>query len=117
MLLKKSQLLAFDEVLQKAFVDRCLNHLAKKFPDGFRRIRVEAGKESLVVADALKKAQTYGIKYENDLFFYLECMMLLGQDFDTDNGLAWPNKILTDESLSGIQKINMISDYLTYISH
>ena len=100
--------------MDKVFARVCLKKIKNKFPDGFAKAGVELTAEEETVCKAIKEAKTYGIMLQNDLLLYLECLILLGLDFNTNEKLGWPLQILNDASLKGEEKMNLISENLVF---
>lgn len=62
------------------------------------------------VQSLIKKAQTYGMKSERDMFGYAQLANTLGQDFDTDPKHAWCVPILMDSELVPESKLKALRE-------
>lgn len=115
LIIEPEQLQELQRAQEKVFVRSCLSKINVKFPTGFQEIGAPKGEEENIITKALHDAKLYGIQFEDDLLMYLECIFLLGINFDKKGKLPdWPNKILTDQSLSGEAKMNLIHEYLLF---
>jgi hypothetical protein len=82
----------FSEAALEGFEDRTLVHLYKFFPKQCEA----AGEEQLraTIQYGIKRAAAYGITVACDVCRYVDLMVVLGRDFDTDRNLPWAGGIL-----------------------
>ncbi len=115
MIIKTKQFLQITEIQNIAFILECKNILKSKFENGFEKINVKKQDEDLIITNGIKDARSYGVTLKEDIVLYLECILLLGVNFDKKKGeMDWPNKILTNQDLSGESKMNHIHENLIY---
>ena len=90
--IREKQMAVFAEVETKKFVDRVVVHLNKFFPTQC----ADAGQEQLreTVQYGIRRAGAYGITSERDVYKYIDLMVVLGRDFDTDKEFPWAGEIL-----------------------
>jgi len=100
--------------MDKVFARVCLKKIKNKFPEGLAKAGVVENAEEDTMCKCIKEAKSYGIILQNDLLLYLECIVLLGLDFNKNESLRWPSEILNDSKLNGEQKMNMISENLIF---
>lgn len=99
----------FDEIVRDA-----MDHLGRRFDAAVVLGALDDVAFYVFVRDGIKTAHRYGIMHRNDVLFYLECMVLLGRNFDTDVAHEWAAEILTDPALTGIEKVHLMSDHLVF---
>ena len=90
--LRPAQMQRFSEVALKSFEDMMVVHLNKFFP-----VRSKAAGEPKLrafVRYGVKRAAAYNIKAKRDVSRYIDLMITLGADFDTNEQLPWAGEIL-----------------------
>lgn len=93
----REQLNAFDRVRLPDFESDMAEHLRDFSPlhseslgdDGIR----------ILVRMAMERAEKHGFTHRGPVKFYIETVILLGIDFDTDPQYPWAGKILRDSSI------------------
>lgn len=108
MVIGEQQMEAFSKYMRRQFEDRMVNHIRASFSDQTRQLD-EQGLRKLVIL-GINRAEGYGIAFEDDIQRYLEYMMLLSQDFDTNPRSSWAGNILLDDGVDGAQKIARIDN-------
>ena len=108
--IQPEQMEAMKKYMADSFEDRMVDHLKKRFPE-----RSE-GQPDLraMIRDGVARAENYGIEYEFDIRRYLECMLLLGRNFDREKGYPWVREILLREDLCGEGKMDEIQEYMLF---
>lgn len=112
--IRKSQIEAFVKSQEDAFVKRMVDHLQKDFPAEITNKEILEKDLPHLVRNGLYSAYRYGIKYEDDVKLYIECIALLGPEFDTCEKFPQVREILNREDLDGEDKMDEISDFLTF---
>jgi hypothetical protein len=97
LLIRKQQIEVFEEVRSPQFDDYMVAHLKDFTPLHSASLR-EAGIRKLISV-GIEQARRYGFTWRGPVKFYIEAMILLGVDFDTDPQYPWPGKILRDVSI------------------
>jgi hypothetical protein len=67
-----------------------------------------------LIRKAIEDASNYKVVNENDVKLYIECIALLGPNFDRTNKLPQINDILNRKDLTGEEKMDHISEFLTF---
>ena len=104
------QFQAFQVYLRQTFPERMIRHLRDRFPQ-------ETAKEPdlrLLVNDGIERASLYALEQEAEVRRYLECMMVLGREFDRDEKYPWAGRILVREDLNGDAKMNEIEEHMLF---
>jgi len=65
-----------------------------------------------LVENVIREAMDFGITFEEDVRRYLECWVKYGSDFSR---LKWASSILKEDSLTGTEKMDRITQYITFI--
>ena len=112
--IRKAQSDAFLKSQEEAFLMRMIKHLRENFTKEIEKNGIQENDLSLVISQGMENAHKYNITYESDMKLYMECIALLGMDFD--NSIKYPrvNEILNRKNLSGEEKMEQISEFLTY---
>ena len=87
----------FEQAALKRFEDEMLEHIKTYFPNHWRII----GETQLrkVIQYSVSQAEQYGLTTQREVCLYLNLMLLLGSDFDTDVQLPWAEEVLMDEMI------------------
>ena len=83
-------------------------HLRANFPD-HKVTSDEPGLRSLI-GTGVERAAGYDITYEDDVRRYLDYMLTLSPDFDTNPATSWAGQILRRKGASGAQKMQRIDN-------
>jgi hypothetical protein len=70
-------------------------HLERCFPDHCSRLRGDSGVRDFI-AHGIERARVHGITSQREVCKYIDLMVTLGRDFDTDLALSWAGEILRD---------------------
>ena len=97
MIIRKQQLQSLEEVRSPAFDDFMVNHLRDFTPLHWQSLG-EAGIRNLITA-GIQHAKAHGLTHRGPVRFYIESIVLLGIDFDTDPQYPEPRRILQDPQL------------------
>ena len=108
MIIRREQMEVFGAHLRQQFEQRMTHHLRARFPDETRAFKEDALWE--VVVAGIRQAERYGIDSEDDIRRYLEYMMVLAPDFDTNPRTAWAGEILRGCDVDGARKMEDIDN-------
>ncbi len=97
MLIRKEQMQALEEARLPEFEDYMVVHLGKFSPLHSKSLG-EAGIRTLIRV-GMERAKRHGFTHRGPVKFYIETMILLGVDFDTDPQYPRPGEILRDLSI------------------
>jgi hypothetical protein len=106
MIIRRKQMESFTNQMRRQFEQRMGHHLRAKFPRETTSLD-ERTLEHLTIS-GIRRAERYGINFEDDIQRYLEYMMVLSHDFDTNPRTAWAGNILRRRDIDGAQKIDVI---------
>jgi len=95
------------------FITQMVFHLRDAFP--LETSLLDESTMLEMVKCGVDLAESYDITLEDEVECFLEQCLLLGQGFDTR--LDWAAKILSDQSLTGFQKINLIDYHIIKASN
>ena len=90
--IRTQQLAVFARAETKKFEDRLLIHLNRFFPKPSRALGEPKLRET--IRHGIKRAASYGITAERDVYKYVDLMAVFGRDFDTDPRLPWAGETL-----------------------
>lgn len=98
--------------------ERFNNELVQRLRTGFPALL--AGKNlsdsdlGRVIERVIEMADGYGIRAEEDVRTFLDCVLTLGPAFDQSPSFPWAGDILRSDSLSGTQKVDLLHDHLVF---
>jgi len=95
--IQKHQELELTKLTMRSFEDRMVDHIKKFFPEHFTALEDE--KTRALIQFGISQAATYDIISERDVCIYIDLMIALGPEFDTDPKTTWAADILNDEAL------------------
>ena len=104
--IRKEQMDVLSAYSREQFEWRMVKHLREKFPDRTKDLADE--KIRVVVQSGMKKAESYGIDYEDDIRQFLEYLVIYGTRLDVREETRWIGDILRRNDLSGAAKMNLI---------
>jgi hypothetical protein len=112
--IRDEQVAVFTRRLESQFARRMANHLRATFPKEVEKLGInDQGLEQLALR-GLADARKYGVVNEGDVQRYLECMVILGPEFDTDERIPWAAQALRRTDLDGEAKMDQIDEYLIF---
>ena len=112
--IRKQQIEAMERIPLEDFIDRMVNHLQEDFSVEIKDKDIQKKELRPLVSEAIDIAEHYGIIYESDLRLFIECIALLGPNFDRTNKFPKVNDILNRLDLNGEKKMDKISEFLTF---
>jgi hypothetical protein len=92
--IRKEQMLVLEEARLPEFENYMVEHL-KDFSPLHSKSLGEAGIRTLIRV-GMERAKEHEFTHRGPVKFYIETMILLGVDFDSDPQYPWPGKILLD---------------------
>jgi len=98
LIIRKEQKKVFEEEALKKYEDEMLDNL-KIFAPKLFNIRGELCFRELIRL-GIKRAEQYGLTNRGPIRFYIETMISLGCDFDTDPQFPWAEKILNESNIN-----------------
>lgn len=104
--IRKEQMEVLSAYMCEQFEWRMVKHLREVFPDRTKDLPDE--KIRIVVQDSIRKAQSYGIEYEDDIRRFIEYLVIYGSRLDTREETRWIGDILRRDDLNGTAKMNLI---------
>ncbi|WP_164021769.1 hypothetical protein [Pyxidicoccus trucidator] len=104
--IRQAQFKALDELRASAFVHRLSRRLRDMFEAELQSMKDEALER--LIRSGIERARTYGIEYTADIARYVEYMVFLGEDFDSNPVVGWVGDILRDGQLNGKEKMDRI---------
>lgn len=110
--IRQAQMDSLSEAMLKQFEDRMVMHLRAACPEQTRGMSEPELRDT--IRTGMGSAAKYGITSEVDIRRYLECVVVYGQDFDTNPKTAWAGHILNNKELSGTEKMNRVDEYALF---
>jgi hypothetical protein len=92
--IRRAQLVAFSEAEVQRFEDWMIAHLRTFFAKQCEAAGEFALRET--IRYGIKRAAAHGFHSKRDVCKYIDLMVALGRDFDTDQRYPWAGLILTD---------------------
>jgi hypothetical protein len=112
--IRNEQVEAFSRRLEDRFVDRTAAHLRVAFPKEVEKQGLDDEGLKALGRRGLADANRHGVVNEADVARYIECMLLLGPDFDADPRYRWAGQALARADLDGEAKMDVIDDHLIF---
>jgi hypothetical protein len=94
LIIRKEQLVALGRVPEREFVRKASAYLYERYPEICNELGSRGVRDSVELA--LSKREEYRFKTEDTILLFLDCMYLLGFEFDKNDMFPWVNDILTD---------------------
>ncbi len=111
--IRNEQMSVLRKYMLKQFENRALKHLTEKLPNECNMLGGESVRET--IREGIERSKAYGVVTEYDVRRYLEWMIILGPEFDTDAKTAWAGGILRSDKMRGFEKMDLIDRYATFI--
>ncbi len=105
--IRAAQLEALSQAALRQFVERGVEHLERVLPERCRELGREEVRQT--VERAMEKAGRYGLTQEYDVLRLLNCMCVLGFDFDTDARYPWAAEILNRPRMKSGTKMDFLT--------
>jgi hypothetical protein len=94
LVIRDQQMQVFAESARRQFEAEMILHLSKFAPSRFETLGEKAVGET--VSLGIERAEKHAFTNRGPVRFYIELMLLLGDDFDTDSRYAWAAEALAD---------------------
>ena len=111
--IRQEQYEAMSRYMLEQFEDRMVAHLRAHFSEQTNDL-TDSDLRSFI-QEGIEHAERHGVEREDDVRRYLEAMAIHGRDFDTDRRTEWAGTILADQSLTGQQKMDQMTDYEVFV--
>ena len=109
MILRNEQIEAFSKSHEDAFVARMVHHLRDDLPQQYEAQGLKEENLESLVRQGMSAAKNYGITSQVGIRQYLDCMVVLGPDFDSDGKHPWAQEILSNDDLSPSEKADALA--------
>jgi len=107
--IRKEQYEVFREKASREFTGLMTVHLREAFPE--QTAAISDTDLSGFVARGGMRAESYGITIEDDVQYFLDCMMKYGEKFDTAQETNWAGQILRTPCLKGSEKVTTLRKF------
>jgi hypothetical protein len=91
------------ECMFSRFIADAINHLREKFPVTTKKMTDEQLRIHINVG--VNKAAGYNISKQEDVLAFIDYMLFLGNNFDSDDTNPWAKNIFNIRNLDGSEKI------------
>ncbi len=109
LILRKEQIDALKAAMRRRFEIRMVEHIRQTFPDHTKNVSDE--KIHYAVQEITRKAEGFGIEFEDDIRRFIEYIVIYGTQLDVKEETLWMANILRCDNLNGTTKMDMIDDY------
>lgn len=106
LVIRREQMDVLSAYMRAQFEQRMVNHLRAKFPERTQDLPDERIRS--VVQNSTKKAESYGIEYEDDIRRFIEYLVIYGVRLDTREETWWIGDVLRRNDLNGAAKMDLI---------
>jgi hypothetical protein len=97
LVIREQQMDALSQVALDAFEDEMVAHLRQLAPQHCKAVGEKGLRQ--VVRTGFERANKYGLTNRGPVRFYLDLMIMLGSDFDTDPQYPWATDLLEDSTM------------------
>jgi hypothetical protein len=104
--IRAEQVDAFRVAAVRSYEDRVAAHVERCFPQEFGDLGDL--KVRRIIREGISRASNYGIVSERDVCLFIDLMVELGPNFDTDAEFPWASAILQDREEDGSEKIDRV---------
>lgn len=114
MIVRDSQIREIRKSTHKKFEDDMVVHLHTSFAEETEHYEEDELRE--LIRRGIDRAFQYDITIAADVSRFIEYMVCYDENFDTDPGMTWTQKILNNKDLSGTKKMDEIDkwDYILW---
>jgi hypothetical protein len=112
LVIRQEQMEVLGRYMLRQFEARMVLHLRATFPEPLRGMSESDLRD--MIRDGIDKAAQYDVTTEGDVQRYLECMVLLGPNYDRDGELPWAGEILRRKDMDGQAKMDAIDEYSVF---
>lgn len=109
--ISKKQMDAFARHSADRFVERTVLHLREAFPAEVESQGLDDQAVEDLTREGVDRSRAYGVVNEADVLRFVECMLLLGRDFDENKSYPWAGTTLRRSDLDGDGKMDLIDEY------
>jgi hypothetical protein len=108
LVIRKEQMVVFEQFAIGNFARRAAQHLQESLPDEC----TDMGSAALMqtVRAGVRRALAYGLEQELDVLRFLNLMFLLDFNFDTDPRYAWATELLRDTEIAPSARMAVVYD-------
>lgn len=114
LIIRKEQIDAFLKSQEDAFINKMVNHVKENFRNDLQKNEIREDELENIIRVGLGNGYHYGIIYEGDMNFFIECIAILGPGFDRNEKYPKIAEILNNKDIAGSDKMDQISDFLTF---
>ena len=115
MKIRKEQMEEVAQRQEEEYAVRMTRLLCERFPKQRSIHRIRDDDVLALVRRGMAQARDYGIIYEDDIQTYLECMVVLGPQFEQRQQHPFVGDLLRDRSLGSSHKARQLRQYLTFL--
>ncbi|MCG8549852.1 MAG: hypothetical protein MI799_05555 [Desulfobacterales bacterium] len=113
--IRESQYRVLEAYQRRRFAKETAEHLLRDFPEKCGKLGLDAGNVVAFTEKGLDRARNlYELICSDDLRFFAECTVMLHPEFDLNDNVPWACTIMSDDSLTGSEKIAQIDESLLF---
>jgi hypothetical protein len=94
--------------MRRQYEQHIVKHLREKFPDRTKDLPDKRIRDTM--QNGMKKAEGYGLEYEDDIRRFIEYSVMYGTKSDNQEETRWIGDILQRNDLDGTAKMDMIDN-------
>jgi hypothetical protein len=113
--IRREQMEALSAYMRQSFEDRMVRHIAQSFPAEFKRMASpSAGDQPIrvLIRQGIERAGSNEITSERDVGRFIDLMIVMGPDFETNTEAAWARSVLRDKTLPARVRMELIHQQL-----
>lgn len=110
LVVRNEQMSVFSQYMVRQYESRVMAYIHATYPQ-FAQEKGYSYLQSLI-RSGIEKAAEYEIYAEDDVQCFIDCLIIFGEDFDTNSCLAWSAAILGDKGIAGDEKARQLRKQL-----
>ena len=99
---------------EEVFVIELVSHLKADFKEQLTQQGLTSDQLEPLVRLGISRAKKYDVVLKNDVWLYIECMVLFSLDFDENSDTAWAGEILQRDNMDGTGKMSAVNDFMLF---
>jgi hypothetical protein len=114
LVIRKEQMAVLSKSMEDRFVQKMVDHLCTDFAPQITALGLSEERLRLAICQHIATARQHDVRMQGDLTTYVECIALLGPQFDTNGRHEFVRQILHRDALDGSEKMDLVREYLVF---
>jgi len=109
LIIREEQMNCFRQIKLESFYNSMEQHLKNKFHEETKKLN--DFKLHKLIVEGVGQAKLFDITDKTDIKRFLEYLVIYSQDFGKSSETQWAYQFLSNEQLTGNEKMNQIDEY------